>query len=62
MTLTGITAIKSIIDHWHPEEPSSEFLADHWSKRPNAGEDSSASSGATADEDSSSSTTESTAD
>ena len=66
MTHTGITTFKSITEHWTPEEPSNEYLADHWSKHPafnfsgmdgnsEKGSDTGSDSGDTVDEDNSAS-------
>ena len=70
MTHTGIATSKSIKESWKPEEPHNDYLAEHWSKHPafnfssmdgnseKASDDEDASpgsSGATEDEDSSSS-------
>ena len=74
MTHTGITTFKSITEHWTPEAPSNEYLADHWSKHPafnssdmdgnsekgsDDGSASSIDSGDTVDEDSSASSSSS---
>jgi hypothetical protein len=76
MTHKNITTFKSVIDNWTPGEPSSEYLAEHWSKHvafnfsdmdgnsEKASDDGvSSDSGVTVDEDnSSSSSTESATD